>query len=298
MPNIQVQKRHTFKGHMSGIYCLQALQESSILSAGGDGKVVKWDVENLSNGQVIAKLDSTIYALLVDENKLLVGENSRAIHMLDLITNKVLRSVEIKSPIFVIHRVANQYLIGTGAGELLCFDLELNLKNRIRLSQKSLRTISSLDGHLSLGYSDNIIRILDADFELQQQLNGHTFSVFSTQYHPETKVLISTGRDAHIKVWDRFNNYLLVRDISAHMYATNHLVLSPDNRYFATGSMDKTIKIWDAITFKLVKIIDKVRHDGHTSSVNRLIWMKYNNLLVTCSDDRTIAAWDINFDLK
>ena len=283
---------------MSGIYCLQALGQHCILSAGGDGKVVKWDAQNPSDGQVVAKLDSTIYALLVDENRLLVGENSRAVHMLDVPTNKVLRSVEIKSPIFVIYRVADQYLIGTGAGELLCFNLDLTLKKRLRLSEKSLRTISSKDGHIALGFSDNVIRLLDDDFELKHELSGHTSSVFSTQYHPETKVLVSTGRDAHLKVWDRFNNYLLVQDISVHMYATNHIVLSPDNKYFATGSMDKTIKIWDAITFELVKVIDKVRHDGHTNSVNRLLWMKYDNLLVTCSDDRTIAVWDINFDLK
>lgn len=296
MLNIQIQKRHTFKGHTSGIFCLQSLSDREFLSAGGDGQIVKWNLENCQDGQVIARLDSTIYSILVDKEHLLIGENSRAIHLIDLVTRKVIRSVEVKSPIFDIHRDDDLYFVGTGAGELLCFDMNLNLKKRIRLSTGSLRTISSQENYLALGYSDTIIRIVNRKFKLIQELKGHTLSVFATQYHQESNILISVGRDAHIRAWDRLNDYSLVQDISAHMYAINHLALSPDNRFFATGSMDKTIKIWDAITFDLVKVIDKVRHDGHTNSVNKLLWMKFENLLVTCSDDRSIAVWGINFD--
>ena len=296
MPDIQVLKRHSFKGHTSGIYCLQAIDDATFLSAGGDGQVVKWDLKTGADGQVIAKLDSTIYGLLVDGGNLLVGENSRAVHLIDLGTKNVIRSVEVKSPIFDIQRVGERYLVGTGAGELLCFDLNLNLQKRIRLSEKSLRTISSHRGDIALGFSDSIIRILNQDLELKEELTEPTLSIFATQFHPATGVLIGTGRDAHIRVWDHFIHYKLVHDISAHTFAANHLVFSPTARYFATGSMDKTIKIWDATTFALLKVIDKLRYDGHTSSVNKLLWMNFDNLLVTCSDDRAIAVWDIKFD--
>ena len=59
--------------------------------------------------------------------------------------------------------------------------------------------------------------------------------------------------------------------------------------------MDKAIKVWDAKTFKLLKVIDKARHAGHGTSVNKLLWMNYKDTLVSCSDDRTISLWDINF---
>ncbi len=298
MPDIQAQKRHTFKGHSSGIFCLTAIDDRTFLSAGGDGNVVKWDVEKFSDGQVIAKLDSVIYALLVDKDRLLVAENSKAIHLLDLSSNKVLKSVEVKTPVFEICKVEDQYLVGTGTGELLSFDSELSLKNRIQFSRKSLRSITAQGDHIALGYSDNIIRIVNRNFELVKELAGHTLSVFAMQYHPETEVLISTGRDAHLRIWDQRNDYLPVQDISAHMYAINHIVFDPNARCFATGSMDKTIKIWDGTTFALLKVIDKDRYDGHVNSVNRMLWMEFDNLLVTCSDDRTIAVWDINFDIK
>jgi WD40 repeat protein len=68
--------------------------------------------------------------------------------------------------------------------------------------------------------------------------------------------------------------------------------------YFATCSMDKTVKIWDAKTFRLLKVIDRARHAGHGTSVNKLFWPARVNSLVSCSDDRTISVWDLNFNLR
>ena len=297
MPHIQISKQHSFKGHNGGIFELQPVNDREFISGGGDGQVVKWNLESLEDGQVIAKVTSTIYGLLVDGSKLLIGENSRGLHLIDITTKAVLRSVEIKAPIFSMLKVKDQYLIGTGAGELFVFDLQLNFTAKIKLSNKSLRSMDANETDISLGYSDHVIRILDkTTLELKYEIKGHKLSVFSTRYHPKTKHLVSTGRDAHIRAWDTFNHYEPIHTIPAHMYACNHLSFAPTGEYFASASMDKTIKIWDGAKFALVKVIDKARHDGHTNSVNKLLWMKFNNLLVSCSDDRTVAVWDIKFD--
>jgi WD40 repeat protein len=85
--------------------------------------------------------------------------------------------------------------------------------------------------------------------------------------------------------------------IVAHLYAINHLSFSPNGKYFATCSMDKSIKIWETNTFKLLKVIDKARHAGHGTSVNKLFWSGYRNQLISGSDDRTISIWNLNFSL-
>ena len=82
--------------------------------------------------------------------------------------------------------------------------------------------------------------------------------------------------------------------MSRHMYAINHLSFSPDSKYFVTCSMDKSIKVWDAEKFQLLKVIDKARHAGHGTSVNKVLWSGYNNLLVSGSDDRSISVWEID----
>jgi WD40 repeat protein len=81
------------------------------------------------------------------------------------------------------------------------------------------------------------------------------------------------------------------------MYAINHIEYSPDGSYFATCSMDKSVKIWSAKDFQLLKVIDKARHAGHGTSVNKLFWSSYMDQLVSCSDDRTISVWNVKIDI-
>jgi WD40 repeat protein len=60
--------------------------------------------------------------------------------------------------------------------------------------------------------------------------------------------------------------------------------------------MDKSIKIWDLQEMKLLKVIDRARHAGHRTSVNKLLWTDFNNQLLSGSDDRSISVWDIQFE--
>jgi len=68
---------------------------------------------------------------------------------------------------------------------------------------------------------------------------------------------------------------------------------SPNGRYFATASMDKSIKLWEAATGRLLRVVDRARNAGHGTSVNKLFWSGRQNRLVSCSDDRSLAVWQI-----
>ena len=174
----------------------------------------------------------------------------------------------------------------------------LKTVHQFRASEQSARciAINEKTAEFAVGYSDNKIRVYSMiDWELQHEIDAHKISVFTVQYSPDFRYLISGSRDAHLKVWDVKNGYSLKESIVAHMFAINHLVYSPDGKHFVTCSMDKSIKVWDAETFTLLKVIDKARHAGHGTSVNKLLWSSHNNLLVSGSDDRSISIWDINF---
>ncbi|MEO9477446.1 MAG: WD40 repeat domain-containing protein [Cyclobacteriaceae bacterium] len=301
MSPINVHKLKTLTGHKDSLYTLERLDSQRFLSAGGDGMVVLWDVQNPDVGQMIVKVPASVYALEFnpEKNLLIVGQNFSGIHLIDVESKKELKSLKLTSEaIFDIQSNSEAIFVGTAGGELIQVDWDFNIVNRVKYSDKSVRAIakSPSGGFLAVGYSDERIRIIDArDLTVLDEFVAHEKSVFSVQFHPEMPLLMSAGRDARIKFWDIDRKYELIEEIVAHMYTINHLAFSPDSQHFVSCSMDKSIKVWDAKTFKLLKVIDKARHAGHGTSVNKLLWLNHKETLVSCSDDRTISLWDINF---
>jgi WD40 repeat protein len=302
---IEVQKLHTFTGHNDCVYNLQAAGHSSpglFFSAAGDGMIVSWDMAQPDKGELIARLPNSVYALHYHPEKdvLIAGHNYQGIHVLDWKSKTETGSLQLtKAAVFDIQSFENNLYVATGDGELMQVEIDsLRILNRSQHSTKSARAIAinPTRGEIAVGYSDNHIRIFDArTLALRQAWEGHANSVFALRYTPNGRYLLSGSRDARLKAWDAGSAYEQASEIVAHMYAINHLDFSPDGKHFVTCSMDKSIKVWDTGGMKLLKVIDKARHAGHGTSVNRLLWTAYQNQLLSASDDRTISAWNIIF---
>ena len=296
MGKIQVKKLQTFLGHSNSIYELKAYNEHQFFSAGSDGMVVKWDLKMPDEGEVVAKVEGSVFALALDtDNKhIFVGHNFEGVHKISLDTKKEVASVAHGNhQIFSIATFGDFVLVGLSNGELVVCNPELEVVTKLSYSKERIRNIHSFGDQLALSHSDNVLRILGSDFRVQHTLEGHKNSVFVSKYHPSGKYLASAGRDAQLKIWDAEAGYVERESIPAHLYTINDLVFSKSGRHFVTVSMDKAVKLWDAHNFKLLKVLDKDRHAGHGNSVNRALWMDYQDLLVTCSDDRTISVWEI-----
>jgi WD40 repeat protein len=301
---VQVSKIDTFSGHRDCVYTLEgATEPHQFFSAGGDGLVIRWDLTMPDVGELFAQVPASIYALCFDElrNQLWVAQNFEGIHLIDVETKQEIKSIKITaSSIFDIKIHANNALIGLSDGTIVVMDVEeFVVRKHIKASDKSVRNIAvnSLFDEFAVAYSDFSVKIFDLqDFSLKLVVSHHTNSVFTLAYSPDFQYLITAGRDAHLKILEVNNQYNLSQDIAAHLFAINDIKFSPDKKLFATCSMDKSIKIWDAEQFKLLKVIDKARHAGHGTSVNKLWWSSYDNLLVSASDDRMISVWEIEED--
>lgn len=304
MSKVNVSKLKTFMGHNDCVYTLERTQYNHIFFSGaGDGMVAYWNLKESENGQLIAKLPNSVYALhyLVSRNVLVAGHNYDGIHLLDWENKKEVASLKMtEQAIFDIDSYQDHLYVGDASGTVTVVDLNsMSIIHKIDFSSKSARSIAinAAKGEMAVGYSDNKIRIFDLeDYQLKYEISGHEKSVFVVKYTPDNSLLISAGRDAHIKVWDAAAGYIEIQDIAAHLYAINNLDFSPDGKHFVTCSMDKSIKVWDTNAFKLLKVIDKARHAGHGTSVNKLLWSSYQDLLISASDDRAISVWDLEFN--
>jgi len=299
MNKIIVEKFDTYTGHRDCVFALSVGPGKSFFSSGADGFVVQWNPDKPNHGELLVKLENSVYALdyLKQEDLLLVGQNFAGVHLIDLKSRKEILSTAItNTQIFDLKRVEDTVLVATGGGEFIVLSFpELKTIGKFRYSEKSARSIAvnHATAEIAIGYSDQLIRIFDLNtFVLKHTISGHTNSVFTLQYSADNNYLLSAGRDATIIRWEVNNGYQKSNAVVAHMFAINHIAFRQDGKYFATCSMDKSVKIWDFAELKLLKVIDKARHAGHGTSVNKLFWSAENQL-ISCSDDRTISIWNI-----
>ncbi len=305
MPSIQVQKNHSLTGHRDCVYTVEASNHAShIFSAGGDGMIVRWNLSAPEEGELIAKLPNSVYAIhyVATDDLLIAGHNYEGIHVLDWKEKKEVASLKLSSAsIFDIQSVNNNdLLVASGDGSLTVVDLKnMMVKKKLLHAEKSARVIAlnTHAGEVAVGYSDYFIRIFSLeDYSLKHEFKAHDNSVFALRYTPDHHFLISGSRDARLKVWDVASGYTQAEEVVAHLFAINHLTFSPSGNHFVTGSMDKSIKVWDTRSLKLLKVIDRARHAGHGTSVNKLLWTSFNDQLVSASDDRTLSVWTLKFD--
>ena len=303
MTGPKVTKLHTLTGHNDCVYTLQPTNvPNKFFSGAGDGMVVLWDLDRPEEGKLIAHLQNSVYALHYHpvSNNLIIGHNYEGIHVIDWVNKAEVGSLKFTTAsIFDIVSHKDLLFVATGDGTVYTIDYRnLRIVNAIKHSDKSARTlaINAKQKELVVGYSDHWIRVFDLEtMQLKTEWNAHDNSVFAIRYSPDFKFLLSSSRDARLKVWNVGARYAQQTEVVAHMYAINHLDFSPDGKHFVTCSMDKSIKVWDAEQFQLLKVIDKSRHAGHGTSVNKLLWTNFSDQLVSASDDRTISIWNIIF---
>ncbi|ANQ48274.1 WD40 repeat domain-containing protein [Flammeovirga sp. MY04] len=297
---LEVEKIAQFGGHKDGLYSVVKTSNPKLFyTAGADGYVVEWNIDQPDQGKLVAKVPNTVYSMAAIEelNQLVVGQNNEGIHLLDLNSGKELKSLKLTDKaVFAIERMDDLLFVGTGDGWVYVVSISKWLvQSKVKVSNESVRSIA-VDAerlHFWAGASDSIIRGYNIDNCSEiRELIGHDNSVFALTISTDGKFLLSGSRDAHMRVWNLDGFIETQEDIVAHMYTINDISFSPNGDYFATCSKDKSIKVWRRSDFRLLKVIDKARHAGHGTSVNRLLWLN-NTIIVSVSDDHSASAWDV-----
>jgi WD40 repeat protein len=170
------------------------------------------------------------------------------------------------------------------------------LRWSLPLSEDKLRSaILDADGErLLVGSSDGHIRILETEYyNVLSEIKAHEGGVYDMAWLAEEK-LLTAGRDGHIRVWNYSNGEIVEKQaIPAHNFAIYSIDVSPSGKYFATGSRDKTVKIWDPEDLSNPLRISRKGPIGHTHSVNVVRWIN-DGLLLSVGDDRDLHFWSIS----
>ncbi|NMG20270.1 serine/threonine-protein kinase [Brasilonema bromeliae] len=83
------------------------------------------------------------------------------------------------------------------------------------------------------------------------------------------------------------SDVFLTRTLTGHSNSVSSVAISPDGKTLASGSDDKTIKLWNLVTGEQIRTLTE-----HSSPVNSVAISPDGNTLVSGSDDRTIKLWN------
>ena len=140
------------------------------------------------------------------------------------------------------------------------------------------------------GWNNHNIRMrYSDDGDWRGEVAGHTTTVHSLAFKPNSYLLASGSRDKTIRIWDVSDNTNLrhVRTLRGHTSNVNSVAWSPDGRTLASASVDGTVRLWNpnnGINFAVLR--------GHTAGVYYVAWSPDGRILASASHDDTIRIWD------
>ncbi|KAL8279445.1 hypothetical protein RQP46_008257 [Phenoliferia psychrophenolica] len=196
------------------------------------------------------------------------------------------------------NRNTTLYDTKTGAKISVLFDDSAGTK-----ADNYIRSASfSPDGKLlATGSEDRAVRIWNiAQKRISKVFQGHKSEIYSLAFSPDGKRLVSGSGDKTARIWDMdTGTCVYTLSIEQDVFTDQNngpidagvtsVVMSPDGKYLAAGSLDTVVRIWDAASGKL---LDKLK--GHKDSVYSVAFSPDGHYLVSGSLDKTLKMWDMS----
>ena len=131
--------------------------------------------------------------------------------------------------------------------------------------------------------------------------NAHPGGAYQVAFGPDSKTIFTCGGDKVARQHggtDADGNNIAgtgVRqknfDVSGggHAETVTALAINPDGKTFVTGSRDKSIRVWDLNTTKVIRTLQ-----GHTDEITSLVFSKDGTQLASASKDQNIRIWNLS----
>lgn len=302
LPDRPFSKIAEFSGHTSAVYKMVKVSETEFFSGSGDGKVVKWSIEEVGSGFLIAQLPLPIFTLNVQNNRLIAGGQCSDLYQIDLLTgrNKTIKLDKVNNIYIIQIDDSGNLLVGTDEGILYLIDLEsFEIIISIKISQKPIRTIEMLSADFyAIGDSSGFVKIVNTKtMEVVNQLKVNDFGISNILY-VQNRLILGT-KDGKLFSFNLSNDYQFKLECRQEAHSSSiYRILSfgMTTNMLITASRDKTIRFWNLDNLQPITSIKGVMDSGHSFSVNDMIYYPHQNILVSAGDDKKIILWQIDVE--
>jgi WD40 repeat protein len=120
-----------------------------------------------------------------------------------------------------------------------------------------------------------------------RSFTGHTEMVHSVAFFPDGRRVLTSSRDARLRVWDLETGEVL-RTMTGHNASVWDATLSPDAHRILSGAADRTVRLWDADSGQQLQVLGE-----HKNSVNRVAFSPDGALALSAGRDSRVGLWDL-----
>ncbi|GAA6619659.1 NB-ARC domain-containing protein [Scytonema sp. NUACC26] len=297
----------TLRGHTNEVHSVAFSPKGQTLISGSDDRTVRvWDVGTGECLQTLQGHTNQIRSVAFSpEGQILAsGSFDRTIKLWNIRTGQCLKTLEGHlGQVWTVAFNSGCDLLASAGGD-----------QTVRVWDISTgRCLQTLRGHsgavwfvafcpdskmLASASEDRTVKLWDVSTgQCLQTLQGHADAVWSVAFCSTSDILASGSSDNTVKLWNVRTGQCL-RTFQGHTswvfsvaFAAQSSVdssLDSEYGYLASGSLDRTVKIWDVRTGQCLKTLQ-----GHTNQVSSVAFSSDGQILASSSTDETIELWDV-----
>ncbi|KAL6927696.1 hypothetical protein ACO0SA_004319 [Hanseniaspora valbyensis] len=191
-------------------------------------------------------------------------------------------SIKIPTPSICLYTFQNTN------NNVTCMKISPDCKFIVTGDTQSQITLYQLDP--STPISSKVYNLNNLSLNNTTTLVGHSGPVYSLDFTPCGKFLVSSSYDNTIKIWSLQLGGLPLVSYKSHSAPVWDVAVNPNGFYFASGSMDMTVRVWSFDHIYSLRLLV-----GHSSDVSCVEWHSKNGkYLFSGSLDKSVRMWDIS----
>jgi uncharacterized protein (TIGR03067 family) len=195
--------------------------------------------------------------------------------------------------------------------EILAFKAHDNGVHHVVFSPDGKRLATAGHG------TDSKAKVWDASTGIEMlALKGNDISFTCIAFDPDGKRLATPNHDNQLILWDAITGQQLLV-LEGHTDRVTHVAFSVDGKRLVSASDDLTLKVWDltpppaAVTQTAAPAKKKtlpvplqsagndlISLEGHSGSVERVVFTTDGKRIVSASEDKTLKVWDATTGLE
>ncbi|MEG3880352.1 NB-ARC domain-containing protein [Microcoleus sp. herbarium7] len=298
----------TLTGHQHEVFAVAFSPDGQILASGSGDKTVKlWDVRT---GSCIKTLNEhtdwvRTIALSPDGKMLASGSSDHTIKLWDMRSGRCLKTLnEHTAWVRSVAFSSDGEILASGSGDRTIKLWNIATGECLKTYNAHLNSVYSVafSPHgdiLVSGSGDCTAKLWDWHTDTCiRTLHGHTNEVCCVAFNADGHTLACVSLDQTLKLWDCRTGQCLKTWYGHTDWALpvafspipSTTLLSKGNQggFLASGSSDKTVRLWDWQTGECV-----AKLPGHTDFIYGIAFSKDGQMLATGSTDSSVRLWNV-----